>query len=209
MRLSDWFDNIFATSWQAIEEVINNQSANTTLAFRLGEVRFDKMEWLQQQIQHLSTPANWRGNSSLDLDPILALIQIIEKTQDEETRWKAAEMLWEIEPTHPAAGARRIIDLGMQLGGYPVALMVAILQKPDQKIAVLLRVYPMGSKDTLPPNLKLAVCDAGIPDRVVEVQARSQPKDNYIQLKFTAEYGERFSINISLEEASFTEYFVI
>ncbi|HEY9875288.1 MAG TPA: DUF1822 family protein, partial [Candidatus Obscuribacterales bacterium] len=210
LRLSNWFDNIFPNAWQAIEEVINNQGANPALAFRLGRLRFDNIEWLRQQLS-----LNTRGKQPdktlipLEEDPIPALIQIIQTTQDEETRWKAAEMLWGIEPTNPASGTRRIIDLGMQLGGYPIALMVAILQKPDQKVAVLLRVYPMGDRNYLPFGLKLSLCDSANPNRVVEVQSRVQPLDNYIQLKFIAEYGEKFSVKVSLDDASFTEYFVI
>ncbi|MBF2022520.1 MAG: DUF1822 family protein [Hydrococcus sp. C42_A2020_068] len=208
--LSDWFDNIFTTGWEAIEEVIvNHQQANPALAFRLGRVRFDKMEWLRQQIKQLF-PTGKPSSPILpprDRDPIPALVQILQATQDEETRWQAAEMLWEIEPTHPAAGVRRIIDLGMQLGGHRVALMVALLEKPDQKVAVLLRVYPMGNRDTLPPLLQLSVYESDNP--VAQVQARSQPLDNYIQLKLIAENGEKFSVKVALEETSFIEYFII
>jgi hypothetical protein len=40
-----------------------------------------------------------------------------------------------------------------------------------------------------------------------EVQAREQ--DNYIQFKFTADLGDRFSVTIALDDASITESFVI
>ncbi len=208
LRLSDWFDNIFATGWLTIEEVIERQSANPKLAFRLGDFRFDTNEWLQQQIQQLCIPSEVRGNQLFrDFEIISALTEILKKTTDEETRWKAAEMLWEIEPNHPFSGARRIIDLGMRLGGHPIALMVAILQKPDQKVAVLLRVYPMGNQDTLPSGLKLTVSESN--NAIAQVEARKQPSDNYIQLKLIAEYGEKFSVMISLGEATLSEYFIV
>jgi hypothetical protein len=208
LHLNDWFDNIFATGWQTVEEVINSQVANPKLAFRLGNARFAKDEWLEQQIQQLSLTSNLRGNlPSIDLDPTSALIQIIETTKDEETRWKAVEMLWEIDPNHPAAGVRRIIDLGMRLGGYPVALSVAILEKANQEVAILLRVYPMGNQDTLPSGLKLTVSESN--NAIAQVEARKQPLDNYIQLKLIAEHGEKFSVMISLGDANLSEYFIV
>lgn len=208
LRLSDWFDNIFATGWQTVEEVINSNVANPKLSFRLGNARFEKDEWLQQQIQQLSLTSNVRGSlSSIGLNPANALIQIIETTKDEETRWKAVEMLWEIAPNHPAAGVKRMIDLGMRLAGYPIALTVAILEKADRQVSVLLRVYPMGNQDTLPSGLKLIVSESN--NAIAQVEARKQPSDNYIQLKLIAEYGEKFSVMISLGEATLSEYFIV
>ncbi|MCL1472877.1 DUF1822 family protein [Argonema antarcticum A004/B2] len=61
----------------------------------------------------------------------------------------------------------RMTDLGLQLAGHSVALMVAILEKRQGKVAVLLRVYPMKNRVHLPPNLELVVlesCDT-LPDR--------------------------------------------
>jgi hypothetical protein len=84
--------------------------------------------------------------------------------------------------------------------------MVAVLPKPDRSMAILLRVYPMGSKLHLPPGLQLIGLDeAG--NSFSEVQAREQ--DNYIQFKFTAELGDRFSLRVALDDASITESFVI
>ncbi|HEY9692984.1 MAG TPA: DUF1822 family protein [Oculatellaceae cyanobacterium] len=211
LRLSDWFDNIFATGWQTLEEVINSHVANPKLAFRLGKVRWDKMRWLQQQLSNFKARSNLNSSAILAAngDPIPALVQIIETTDNKETLWKAAEMLWEIEPTHPAAGARRIIDLGMQLGGNSIALMVAVLQKLDDTMEVLLRVYPLGTNEFLPPGLKLIVSDFDNLDKTAEVQSRFQPLDTYIQLKLGAELGKKFTVKVLLDEASFIEYFMI
>ncbi|MGH8001407.1 MAG: DUF1822 family protein, partial [Brasilonema sp.] len=134
------------------------------------------------------------------------LVNLLQTTQDEEIRWTLAEILWTIDPQHPATKTRRVLDLGMQLAGYAVALMVAILQKPDNTVAVLLRVYPMGNQRYLPPGLQLAgLYENGKP--FLEVQAREL--DDYIQLKFSAEFGEQFSVRVALENAMITENFLI
>jgi hypothetical protein len=211
VRLNDWFEHIFSTGWQAVEEVINNKANNPQLAFRFANIHRDKSKWLQHQLSELKIRSNPYSEGSIPIkeNPIPALVQIIQTTDSEETRWKAAEMLWEIEPTHPAAGARRIIDLAMRLGGNPVALMVALLQKPDYTVAILLRVYPLGSNDFLPAGLKLAVSDFGNSNSAAEVQSRFQPLDNYIQLKLTAISREKFTVKVSLDKANFIEHFVI
>jgi hypothetical protein len=73
-------------------------------------------------------------------------------------------------------------------------------------MAILLRVYGMGSQLDLPPGLQLIGLDeAG--NSFLEVQAREQ--DKYIQLKFTADPGDQFSVRVALDDASITESFVI
>jgi hypothetical protein len=84
--------------------------------------------------------------------------------------------------------------------------MVAILPKPEQKVAVLLRAYPMAGQAYLPSELQLVGLDAS-GNAFLTTQARR--KDDYIQLKFTADLGERFSVRIALESASIVESFVV
>ncbi|WP_258556136.1 DUF1822 family protein, partial [Fischerella thermalis] len=95
------------------------------------------------------------NNSNISSELLDILVHLIRTTEDEETRWTLAEILWTLQPNHPAVTARRVMDLGMQLDGSAVALMVAVLPKPDQTVAVLLRVYPMNNA-YLPLGLQLA-----------------------------------------------------
>ncbi|MDF5726918.1 MAG: DUF1822 family protein [Rhizonema sp. PD38] len=107
---------------------------------------------------------------------------------------------------YPDIKAKRVLDLGIQLADYPVALMVAILRKPGNSFSVLLRVYPMGNQRYLPLGLQLAgLYENGEP--FLEVKARKQ--DDYIQLKFSAEFGEQFSVRVALENAIIIENFLI
>lgn len=141
----------------------------------------------------------------VDLEPITALSQLIESTTDDETRWKAIELLWKIKSDHPSAATRRIADLGMRLA-HPVSLMVAISPKFDGRRGILLRVYPMGNQAFLPQNLKLIGFDK-TGKTLLEVSARGQ--DNYIQFIFNADPRDKFSVQVSLGEATVTEYFIV
>ena len=180
VNLRNWLEDIFEAGWRTIDEVFVTREVNLVPEFR-GSTRF-------------------RGKT------LEELIEILHTTQDEETRWQVAETLWKIDPNNPVSGVRRVADLGMQLAGHAVALMVAVLPKPDRSMAILLRVYSMGSQLYLPPGLQLLGLDeAG--NCFCEVQAREQ--DNYIQFKFTADLGDRFSLRVALDDASITESFVI
>ncbi|HEY9709699.1 MAG TPA: DUF1822 family protein, partial [Oculatellaceae cyanobacterium] len=179
VNLQNWLEGIVESGWQTIDELLATSSLAS--AFRSRTLRF-------------------RGRSKEEL------IEIVQTTQDEETRWQAAERLWEIDPNHPATGVRRVADLGFQLGACAVALMVAVLPKRDRSRAILLRVYPMGSQPYLPADLKLIVLDeAG--NVFSEVQSRS--KDDCLQYKFSADPGDPFSVRVALDEASITESFVV
>ncbi|MEB3294484.1 MAG: DUF1822 family protein, partial [Synechococcales bacterium] len=135
-----------------------------------------------------------------------SLVDILRNTQDETMRWIAAEMLWTLTPEHPEIAGRRVLDLGMLMTGQAIALMVAILRKPNQTFSVLLRLYPMGEQSHLPIGLQLM---AQHPDGVVFSSAQARQKDNYIQLYFVAEAGDRFQVHVRLGEAIVTEYFTV
>ena len=161
----------------------------------------DKMEDVVTQLYATQNEIN-----KVDSDSEKALIHLLKNTCNEEIRWKAAELLWEINPQNPAGGIRKAIDLGMYFGKNAVALMVAILPKPDESLAILIRVYPGGSKTHLPPGLQLSGLDT---DKNSFFTVQSRNKDNYIQFKFTAEYGDRFNIQVALGDANITERFVV
>ena len=181
VNLRNWLEGIFDAGWRTIDEEFATREVSLAPAFRSRTLRF-------------------RSSSKEDL------IKIVQTTQDEETRWQAAESLWEIDPNHPVSGVKRAADLGMQLADHAVALMVAILPKSDGSVAILLRVYPMESQLHLPQGLQLIGLDEA-ENSFFEVQAREQ--DNYIQCKITADPGDRFSVRVTLDDASITESFVI
>jgi Protein of unknown function (DUF1822) len=213
VNLGKWLNNIFEGNWQTVEELFSTQKYS--IAFRNRSIISEQINLndntsLKQYIstlyanQRVSNPT--QTSYPTHLEPLTALSKLIESTSDEETRWKAIELLWKINPEHPSAAIRKIADLGMRLAGHQVALMVAFLPKLDGKRGVLLRVYPMGNQTYLPQNLKLVGFD-NTGNTLLEVQAREQ--DNYIQFRFNADPRDKFSVQISLGEASVTEYFCI
>ncbi|RAM49629.1 MAG: hypothetical protein C6Y22_21630 [Hapalosiphonaceae cyanobacterium JJU2] len=100
----------------------------------------------------------------------------------------------------------RKIDLGMKLASHSVALIVSPRPADKEEVDILVQVHPLPEKTYLPEGIKMIVQDEKGTD-VLDTKSRKQ--DNYIQLKFTAESGEYFSIKVALENASVTESFLI
>jgi hypothetical protein len=99
----------------------------------------------------------------------------------------------------------KLIDLGMQLGNQTVALLVAIAEEPQEKLAISIQLHPTGGERYLPPLLKLTLLSK-VGKTLQEVTSRVQ--DNYIQLKpFKGEPGKHFSIEVSIGNVSLREDF--
>jgi hypothetical protein len=136
-------------------------------------------------------------------DAIKALTQLLHTAQDDETRWEAAFNLGKIDPGNPQAGIKRarLIDLGVQLGGHKIALVVAIMPEANGRIRVLLRVESSpGNK--LPPNLKLSVLSAS-GEAIPGLEATNSYGDKLMTLGFTPPPGTRFRVKVTLNELNF------
>jgi hypothetical protein len=99
----------------------------------------------------------------------------------------------------------KIINLGMQLGNYPVVMLVNIQPQPEEKLRVLIQLHPTGGAKFLRPNLKLTLLSkAG--KLLCEVTSRSH--DSYIQLNpFHGDKGKQFSVAVSLDNITIREAF--
>jgi hypothetical protein len=215
-NLSNWLENQIETQWQTLEQFMAYSTGNLSLAFRNLEMTVNPEERIPILINRIQTSVDegqvkiaaeelgTMGQGHPEIIPVL--VNLIQTTEDEETRWAAAESLWTISPDHPGSGVRRIADLGMQFGDYPLALMVAILPKGEDNRAILLRLNPMGNQLYLPAGVELTVLDDE-GDMFLETQSRE--RDNYIQLKLGGDRGERFSVRVALGETAITEGFVI
>lgn len=200
-----------AAGWQSIDALLG-PAVRPAVAFRATETA-PTFEAQKQAVQQLYAEVGQRGAEEIgeaiqaaaappDLVPVL--VDLMETTTDSEVRWRAADLLRNIEPDHPASGDRRGLDLGIALGGHRLALMVAVLPRPNRGIDVLARVYPLDN-NLLPPNLEFTGLDAsGSAFLTVESRAR----DNYIQIKFSADEGEQFSLRVAIAGASLTQSFV-
>lgn len=101
----------------------------------------------------------------------------------------------------------KLIDLGIELGSQPIALLVAITPEEDEKVGIRVQLHSVGEELYLPPHTRLVMLsESG--DNIQKVESRNQ--DNYIQLKrFKSKIGKCFHIQIILNEFSWTEKFEI
>lgn len=100
----------------------------------------------------------------------------------------------------------KLIDLGLQLGDQAVVLVLTLSTNDDQTISALAQVHPASGASCLPPQLQLKMLsESG--EVMQEVWSRGQ--DNHIQLKrFSGQKGDRFRLQVVLEDISITENFV-
>lgn len=105
-------------------------------------------------------------------------------------------------PAFKKTEIKRIKDLGVELLGNPLALMITIA-KIEEIFSLQATVYPTGETSTLPPQLKLSILtETGQVFR--EVIATDN--DEFIRYRFDAELGDKFFIEVALESAKVTEY---
>jgi hypothetical protein len=142
------------------------------------------------------------------------------------TGWSTVESLLNPEQLTPAWGFRntqlpgdhssdaeeggnsiqraKLIDLGIQLGDRQVVLLVEITPEENGSIAVTLQMHPSFNYAYLPEELSLKVIESS---GAVFMQAQARSQDNFIQLQFTGQPKEHFTVQIVLDDAELTEQF--
>lgn len=107
-----------------------------------------------------------------------------------------------------ATGVQRakLLDLGLQLGEQAVLLILTLSEDSGQGVNALVQVHPAEGEPYLPAQLKLIMLsESG--EMLQEARARHQ--DNYIQLmEFSGQIGDRFRLQVALNDVSITETFV-
>ncbi len=99
----------------------------------------------------------------------------------------------------------RLLDLGQQSESKPIALVVELMFICEQEINICVKVFPVGGQKYLPEELELMVLD-DLGTSVMQATARNTKS---IQLNFSSELGERFSIKVALGDVNFTEVFIV
>jgi len=133
-----------------------------------------------------------------------------------EPNWQKAETLLNVQTFNTAWSMRsandtficrgKLIDLGKALTAQSVVLFVAITPENEQEMDIIVEIHPVNGQNYLPPNLQLIVLDSD-GESVMEAQTRSSNKN--IQLQFSGEFEERFSVKVTLGNLSVIEDFVI
>jgi hypothetical protein len=118
---------------------------------------------------------------------------------------RQVEMMFRFKSAVPIVRGQQI-DLGMELAGESVALLVTLPPQSDSEVDVTVQVHPIANSVYLPAGLQLMVQDES---GETVLHAESRDADNFIQLQFSAELGECFGINVTIGEASVTEKFCL
>lgn len=98
----------------------------------------------------------------------------------------------------------RKIDLVFPIKTVPIVLITKINSESENEIDILVQVHPF-EQLYLPEGLKLLIQDE-TEEIVLEAQAREQ--ENWIQLAFSAELGEKFNVVIVLNDCKVSQPFV-
>jgi hypothetical protein len=176
----------------------------------------DRLQPLENLIEHLA---------ELQQSPVKALVNLSQwLTGVFDTGWQTLESLWnqpELRPSYAfrnseivdltsASGSvakrGKLIDLGIQISNQPVMLIVEIRPDTGSQMSVRIQVHPTGKNNYLISGLQLTVLDES---GAVFLESQARSADNYIQLQFKGEPGERFSVKLGLNDASVTEHFAI
>lgn len=207
-----WSDRI---GYVAVELDSSLQRA-TLLGFtetvpKSGELAINQLRSLEDLLEHL--------RQSEQPEPIQTRVNLSQWFKNLfETDWQPFETLFgtenlafsfrsDFQLSEATIRRAKLIDLGLQLGRQSLVMLVAITPEADQKVGILVQVHPIAGENFLPANIKLALLSIS-GETLQEVQSRSQ--DNYIQLKrFRGLSGEGFNIQITLDNATMTETFVI
>ncbi len=127
-----------------------------------------------------------------------------------EPDWQAPELVFAnnlrsistvTRPTTNSISRAKVIDLGRK-----VLLLVQLTPTDSAVFNIRLRVYPGDDVIHLPPDLQLIVLDEAR-NTGMEVQARSA--DDWMQLEFSCQHEEKFSVKMVLGETSLMEEFVV
>ncbi|MBD1944366.1 DUF1822 family protein [Coleofasciculus sp. FACHB-712] len=216
INLSQWFQNVFGNGWKKIEDIWNK--TDRLNAADLTNNNFNNLNPVAELINILKSNQDLETSfSAIDIldriaqgnsEAIAALTELLQTTQDYELRRRAAVSLGQIDPGNVQAGVQlaRVINLGMQPHENQVILMISVIPEADNKANIQSRVLPAENQTYLPPNLKLIVLDE---NEEIFLEAQSRIADNWIQLTFIVESGNKFSIKVALEDTGVTEYFVI
>jgi len=97
------------------------------------------------------------------------------------------------------------IDLGVQLDKISIALVVKIASESEGEVEILTQVYPVG-QNVLPEGVKLSISDES-GEAVLDVTSRDE--DNWIQLEFSAEFGEKFQLVVAYGDSQQTREFEV
>lgn len=216
-----WSDRIGYVAVQLDPSLQEAMLLGFTRTASAQEVPLSQLQSLADLLEHLSQIRQSVQISRLEVLPVRKQVNLSQWFGNcFEAGWQSLKSLLGTDEANLAFSLRsgskldeanvkraKLVDLGLELGSQPVALLVAIAQEADQEVGVLVQVHPIGRETCLPSHLRLSLLsESG--ETLQEVQSRSQ--DDYIQLKgFQGLPGECFIIQVAFEGTCVRETFVI
>jgi len=195
---------------------------------RIGYVIVEIDEEQQEAILRGFTPNTpAKGDLSLDnLDSLLQLPSYLHKIRPLvnlsqwlrnifEIGWETVDKVLVEQATQPALSLRgkskasnlkrcKLLKLGTKL--ELLAVIVTIIPESESNINILIELKPKLSQNYLPANLLIILLDE-YEEAIIDT--KTEQLNQHIQLELSGEPGEQFSLKIALEEASYSEYFII
>lgn len=122
-------------------------------------------------------------------------------------RFRSAEQTLAPNPKDTIINVQKgtLLDLGGESSSKPIALVIGLLPISEQEINIFVKVCPVGSQKYLPEELELMVLD----EKGTAVMQATARTTKSIQLNFSSQLGENFSIKVALGDVSFTEVFLV
>jgi len=205
VNLSQWFQNLFESSWQNVESLLSHED-KPTRECNTSEVEEPWWRLMADTSRQALNNLLGTGDSNCD-------------SAQEAFGFRHADAMASQKGLFPQADVMRakLIDLGMQLGTKNIALLVAIsgagnvqsaiAEEFNQKVCIHVQVHPAKGQRYLPPHLTLALLsESG--EILQEVEARGQ--DLCIQLRpFKVLPGTNFQLQVTLADTSITETFAV
>jgi Protein of unknown function (DUF1822) len=135
------------------------------------------------------------------------LVNTIQNTASQQERWEAIEYLWALDPEHPALPIYKLMDLGLFFQGEQLSLLVSIVRTKKGKLGILIRLSPNRDMTTLPSGIKLSRLDEQ--GNVSREEIAQDNKRQCLQLIFDADFGDLFSICVTLNDNHLTQKFQV
>lgn len=187
-------EQLHVSQLQPLEDLLSHlNELSDAKAFDCSKVIVNLSQWLEHVFE-----SSWQTVESL-LNPAETNLAFSFRKLDGSEKTNS-------EYSEQHVRRAKLIDLGMQLAGHAVALVVELRPESAQKTGILLQVHPTGSQIYLPALLQLIVLDER---GEIFLEAKARRADNYIQLQFSGTAGEKFSVKVALGEVSITENFAI
>lgn len=179
-----------------IDGLIEKINSNINISSRLATSPNEVFEWLanSEELSKINEERLWEAAQKVD----------------ETVIWETAEKLAITNPEYPFASVRRAKEF--QIGDRRFVLAASILKRAiNEQVFVLFKIYSLEKEKMLPARLKLLPLDEkgqSVIDGGEVYQITTNGEQSEISLPISCEKGERFIMEISLDDWKAHEYFV-